>query len=298
METKMLRWTAGVTRVDHIRNDAIRQKFGVAPIADKMREARLRWYGHVLRGKEDSVRKIATAAHGFGLLPYNKKRRLHAGCVPTSEDFTVDSLRRAPNGCGNLPPRQVLTVLLEENGKKKQSWFRRIHFVCDASFRAECAQQAQIFAEKCRKRKWNVDEMSVVDSFMERLHLKMNEMTERRSGGSLEFLSTVSNNRPFLDVDRGGGGQIMAFNSLRTPNLWFQGEESGNEARAIVAPSGKEKKKSVGGTRASIYNAVTVEETSILAAWMWELMDTHSSLMVFEATSRKGTADICILTCL
>ncbi|VDP54547.1 unnamed protein product [Heligmosomoides polygyrus] len=58
METKMLRWTAGVTRLDRIRNDAIRQKFGVAPIADKMREARLRWYGHVLRGKEDSVRKI------------------------------------------------------------------------------------------------------------------------------------------------------------------------------------------------------------------------------------------------
>ncbi|VDP06675.1 unnamed protein product [Heligmosomoides polygyrus] len=29
METKMLRWTAGVTRMDRIRNDAIRQKFGV-----------------------------------------------------------------------------------------------------------------------------------------------------------------------------------------------------------------------------------------------------------------------------
>ncbi|VDP26174.1 unnamed protein product [Heligmosomoides polygyrus] len=58
METKMLRWTAGVTRMDRIRNDAIRQKFGVAPIADKMCEARLRWYGHVLRGKEDSVCKI------------------------------------------------------------------------------------------------------------------------------------------------------------------------------------------------------------------------------------------------
>ncbi|VDO90714.1 unnamed protein product [Heligmosomoides polygyrus] len=42
-EMKMLRWTAGVTRMDCIRNDAIRQKFGVAPIADKMREARLRW---------------------------------------------------------------------------------------------------------------------------------------------------------------------------------------------------------------------------------------------------------------
>ncbi|VDO63871.1 unnamed protein product [Heligmosomoides polygyrus] len=58
METKMLRWMAGVTRLDRIRNEAIRQKFGVAPIADKMRGARLRWYGHVLRGKEDSVCKI------------------------------------------------------------------------------------------------------------------------------------------------------------------------------------------------------------------------------------------------
>ncbi|PIO69466.1 hypothetical protein TELCIR_08705 [Teladorsagia circumcincta] len=41
----------------HIRNDTIRERFGVAPIADKMREARLRWYGHVLRGNDDSVRK-------------------------------------------------------------------------------------------------------------------------------------------------------------------------------------------------------------------------------------------------
>ncbi|VDP23804.1 unnamed protein product [Heligmosomoides polygyrus] len=55
----MLRWTAGVTRMDRLRNDVIRQRFGIAPIADKMREARLRWHGHVLRGKEDSVRKIA-----------------------------------------------------------------------------------------------------------------------------------------------------------------------------------------------------------------------------------------------
>ncbi|PIO75535.1 hypothetical protein TELCIR_02424 [Teladorsagia circumcincta] len=39
----MLRWIAGVTRLDHIRNDVIRERFGVAPIVDKMREARLRW---------------------------------------------------------------------------------------------------------------------------------------------------------------------------------------------------------------------------------------------------------------
>uniref|UniRef100_A0A183F8A7 Transposase n=1 Tax=Heligmosomoides polygyrus TaxID=6339 RepID=A0A183F8A7_HELPZ len=48
----------GWSLMDRIGNDAIRQKFGVAPIADKMREARLRWYGHVLYKKEDSIRKI------------------------------------------------------------------------------------------------------------------------------------------------------------------------------------------------------------------------------------------------
>ncbi|VDP01568.1 unnamed protein product [Heligmosomoides polygyrus] len=41
METKMLRWRAGVARVDRIRNDVIRQKFIVASIAHNMREARL-----------------------------------------------------------------------------------------------------------------------------------------------------------------------------------------------------------------------------------------------------------------
>ncbi|XP_068084653.1 uncharacterized protein, partial [Anabrus simplex] len=38
METKMLRWTAGITRLDHISNDNIRKRFGVAPIQKKMQE--------------------------------------------------------------------------------------------------------------------------------------------------------------------------------------------------------------------------------------------------------------------
>ncbi|VDO99571.1 unnamed protein product [Heligmosomoides polygyrus] len=75
METKMLRWTAGVTRMDHIRNDAIRQKFGVAPITDEMREARLRWYGHVLRGKEDSVRKIGPELEVSGKQPRGRPKQ-------------------------------------------------------------------------------------------------------------------------------------------------------------------------------------------------------------------------------
>ncbi|EYC36135.1 hypothetical protein Y032_0930g3094 [Ancylostoma ceylanicum] len=58
METKILRWTAGVTRADRIRNENIRERFGIAPIADKLRETRLRWYGHVLRANEDTVCKV------------------------------------------------------------------------------------------------------------------------------------------------------------------------------------------------------------------------------------------------
>ncbi|VDO19755.1 unnamed protein product [Heligmosomoides polygyrus] len=55
METKMLWWTAGVTRLDRVGK---RQRFGVAPIAEKLREARFRWYGHVLRANDNTVRKI------------------------------------------------------------------------------------------------------------------------------------------------------------------------------------------------------------------------------------------------
>ncbi|VDP00160.1 unnamed protein product [Heligmosomoides polygyrus] len=75
METKTLRWTAGVTRMDRIRNDVIRQKFGVTPIADKMREARLRWYGHVLRGKKDSVRKIGLNFEVIGKRPRRRPKQ-------------------------------------------------------------------------------------------------------------------------------------------------------------------------------------------------------------------------------
>ena len=48
-EMKMLRWMSGYTLKDRIRNDHIRERVGVAPISEKMREYRLRWYEHVQR---------------------------------------------------------------------------------------------------------------------------------------------------------------------------------------------------------------------------------------------------------
>ena len=54
-EMKMLRFELGVTRMDKIRNSLIRGSLRVAPIGNKVREARLRWYGHVKRRDIDYV---------------------------------------------------------------------------------------------------------------------------------------------------------------------------------------------------------------------------------------------------
>ena len=51
-ELKMLRFSLGVTRMDKIRNEYIRGTAQVGRFGEKTREARLRWYGHVLR-KDD-----------------------------------------------------------------------------------------------------------------------------------------------------------------------------------------------------------------------------------------------------
>ena len=47
-ELKMLRFSLGLTRMDNIRNEYIRGTAQVGRFVEKTREARLRWYGHVL----------------------------------------------------------------------------------------------------------------------------------------------------------------------------------------------------------------------------------------------------------
>ncbi|KAF3669254.1 putative RNA methyltransferase-like isoform X1 [Capsicum annuum] len=44
-----VRWMCGLTRGDRVRNEIIREKVGVASVEDKMREGRLKWFGHVMR---------------------------------------------------------------------------------------------------------------------------------------------------------------------------------------------------------------------------------------------------------
>ena len=56
-ELKMVRWALGLTRKNKIRNEYVRGTAKIAKLGDKLRNARLRWYGHVKRRKEDYVGK-------------------------------------------------------------------------------------------------------------------------------------------------------------------------------------------------------------------------------------------------
>ncbi|XP_070005739.1 uncharacterized protein [Nicotiana sylvestris] len=68
-EMRILRWMCGHTKKDKIRNEVIRDMMGLAPVKDKLRESRLRWFRHV-------------------------KRRDIAAPVKRSERLTVASLRK------------------------------------------------------------------------------------------------------------------------------------------------------------------------------------------------------------
>ncbi|XP_063538680.1 uncharacterized protein LOC134747932 [Cydia strobilella] len=72
-EMRMLRWSAGVTMMDKIRNVYIRGSFKVVPITEKLTEKRLRWYGHGQRRPVEYMVKVAldipTTKRGSGRPP-------------------------------------------------------------------------------------------------------------------------------------------------------------------------------------------------------------------------------------
>nr|XP_009784653.1 PREDICTED: uncharacterized protein LOC104233044 [Nicotiana sylvestris] len=80
-EMRMLRRMYGHTRKDQVRNEVIRDKVGVAPVEDKLRESRLRWFRHVKRRDINvPVRRcerltIARQMRGRGRLKSTAKRQ-------------------------------------------------------------------------------------------------------------------------------------------------------------------------------------------------------------------------------
>ena len=74
-EMKMLRFSLGVTRMDRIRNEYIRGTAHVRGFGDKVREARLRWFGHVLRRDSEYIGRRMLSFELPGRRPRGRPKR-------------------------------------------------------------------------------------------------------------------------------------------------------------------------------------------------------------------------------
>ncbi|KAL7247477.1 hypothetical protein ACSBR2_002399 [Camellia fascicularis] len=106
-EMRMLRWMCGKTRQDRIRNECIREWVGVAPIEDKLRENRLRWFGHIQRRPTEAVVKRCDAVTVDGSVRGRGRPRL----------MLTNVINRDMN----------LLNLTNEMAFDRATWRRRIH---------------------------------------------------------------------------------------------------------------------------------------------------------------------------
>ncbi|GJW39504.1 hypothetical protein Tco_0065349 [Tanacetum coccineum] len=93
----MLRWTCGKTMHDMIPNGVYRAEFEVETIINKMREGRLRWFGHVRKRPQSApVRRVeALIVKGLKRRGRPKLRRqdrvkLDMKELLLSKDMTID----------------------------------------------------------------------------------------------------------------------------------------------------------------------------------------------------------------
>ncbi|KAK3544385.1 hypothetical protein QTP86_010144 [Hemibagrus guttatus] len=83
-ELKMLRFSLGVTKLDRIRNEYIRGTAHVGHLGDKVREARLRWFGHVQRREnfQNTVRVCDVTESAS--VPVLQKNRIKGNLLPSA----------------------------------------------------------------------------------------------------------------------------------------------------------------------------------------------------------------------
>ena len=90
-EMKMLRFSLGVTRMDRIRNEFIRGTAHVRRFGDKVREARLRWFGHVQRRDSEYIGRRMLSLELPARRPRGRPRRRFMDVV--KEDMKVVGAR-------------------------------------------------------------------------------------------------------------------------------------------------------------------------------------------------------------
>nr|GEV94762.1 hypothetical protein [Tanacetum cinerariifolium] len=96
-ELRMLRWTCDKTMVDMISNEAFIAALDVDSISNKMREGRLRWFGHIKRRPQSaSVRRVEAMVveglrrRGRPKLRWEDRLKMDMKELRLSEDMTSD----------------------------------------------------------------------------------------------------------------------------------------------------------------------------------------------------------------
>ena len=98
-EMRMLRFECGITRLDKVKGEEVRSKLKVGQLGVKMREGRLRWFGHVVRREKRYVGRRIMA--------------MEVGKRKTQEE--VEGLhKRGPESCGTGRSRRARTKKMEK----------------------------------------------------------------------------------------------------------------------------------------------------------------------------------------
>ncbi|KAI5108713.1 hypothetical protein C0J45_0110, partial [Silurus meridionalis] len=92
-ELKMLRFSLGVTTMDRIRNEFIRGTAHVGRFGDKVREVRLRWFGHVQRRDMGYISRRILRMEPLGRRKRGRTRRRFMDVV--REDMQVVGVKEA-----------------------------------------------------------------------------------------------------------------------------------------------------------------------------------------------------------
>ena len=84
-EMRMLRFSCGLTRLDKVRNTLIRGTTKVTSMSNKIRESRLRWYGHVMRQDHTAACRSSLEMEVLGVRSRGRPKRRWMDAV--REDF-------------------------------------------------------------------------------------------------------------------------------------------------------------------------------------------------------------------
>ncbi|KAK3567244.1 hypothetical protein QTP86_015085 [Hemibagrus guttatus] len=117
-ELKMLRFSLGVTRLDRIRNEYIRGTAHVGRLGEKVREARLRWFGHVQR-RESFSPKTATGTVAIQVEDYNDHCPILTSTV-TMLCYGSSVVYVSATDGDNLPNAEPFDFILATKGTNEQ----------------------------------------------------------------------------------------------------------------------------------------------------------------------------------